>query len=151
MFKGFFETFLFPDRLLIANKKFRKEINLNDILDIKVNHKNILMIYAKPNVKIALLPTTCISTTKYCIFIDKLKKRVKHESIIDSEDLKEIIIDTYKDFQVLFFDTEWRYRNYNQYLSRTCDLYYIQNFVDMLLYKYQLLQENLEIRWLLDF
>src|SRR5574344_2058417 len=26
-------------------------------------------------------------------FIDKLKKRVKHENIIDSEDLKEIIVD----------------------------------------------------------
>ncbi len=50
--------------------------------------------------------------------------------------------ETYKDFQIVFFDVEWRYRNYNQYLSRTCDLYYIQNFVDMLLYKYELLREN---------
>lgn len=48
----------------------------------------------------------------------------------------------YKDFQVLFFDVERWYRNYNQYLSRTCDLYYIQNFVDMLLYKYELIEEN---------
>ena len=56
--------------------------------------------------------------------------------------LLEKDLDTYQDFQILFFDTEWWYRNYNQYLSRTCDLYYIQNFVDMLLYKYQLLQEK---------
>ncbi|MDR0859475.1 MAG: hypothetical protein LBO09_00375 [Candidatus Peribacteria bacterium] len=46
----------------------------------------------------------------------------------------------YADFDIVFFDLEWRYRNYNAYLSRTCDLYYIQNFVDMLLYKYKLLE-----------
>jgi hypothetical protein len=45
----------------------------------------------------------------------------------------------YADFDIAFFDLEWRYRNYNAYLSRTCDLYYIQNFVDMLMYKYKLL------------
>ncbi|MDR3169483.1 MAG: hypothetical protein LBU27_07180 [Candidatus Peribacteria bacterium] len=43
---------------------------------------------------------------------------------------------TYADFDIVFFDVEWWYRNYNAYLSRTCDLYYIQNFVDMLMYKY---------------
>ena len=51
-------------------------------------------------------------------------------------------MDVYKDFQIVFFDVERWYRNYNQYLSRTCDLYYIQNFVDMLLYKYELLTES---------
>lgn len=49
---------------------------------------------------------------------------------------------SYADFDIVFFDLERRYRNYNQYLSRTCDLYYIQNFVDMLLYKYNLLREE---------
>jgi hypothetical protein len=44
---------------------------------------------------------------------------------------------TYADFDIVFFDVEWRYRNYNAYLSRTCDLYYIQNFLDMLVYKYE--------------
>jgi hypothetical protein len=42
----------------------------------------------------------------------------------------------YEDFDIVFFDVEWRYKNYNAYLSRTCDLYYTQNFIDMLLYKY---------------
>jgi hypothetical protein len=46
----------------------------------------------------------------------------------------------YVDFAIAFFDLEWRYRNYNAYLSRTCDLYYIQNFIDMLVYKYQSLK-----------
>ncbi|MDR0607189.1 MAG: hypothetical protein LBG52_02290 [Candidatus Peribacteria bacterium] len=44
---------------------------------------------------------------------------------------------TYADFDIVFFDVEWRYRNYNAYLSRNCDLYYLQNFLDMLMYKYQ--------------
>jgi hypothetical protein len=43
----------------------------------------------------------------------------------------------YAEFDIVFFDVEWRYKNYNAYLSRTCDLYYIQNFLDMLLYKYK--------------
>ena len=42
----------------------------------------------------------------------------------------------YADFDIVFFDVERWYRNYNAYLSRTCDLYYIQNFIDMLVYKY---------------
>ena len=51
----------------------------------------------------------------------------------------------YADFDIVFFDVEWRYRNYNAYLSRTCDLYYIQNFIDMLMYKYQFLKEENQI------
>lgn len=47
----------------------------------------------------------------------------------------------YLDYDIFFFDLEWWYRNYNQYLSRTCDLYYLQNFLDILLYKYQLLKD----------
>ncbi|MDD2537279.1 MAG: 3'-5' exonuclease [Candidatus Absconditabacteria bacterium] len=47
----------------------------------------------------------------------------------------------YADFDIVFFDLEWWYRNYNAYLSRSCDLYYIQNFIDMLVYKYGLLDE----------
>jgi hypothetical protein len=43
----------------------------------------------------------------------------------------------YEDFDIVFFDVEWRYKNYNTYLSRKCDLYYTQNFIDMLLYKYK--------------
>ncbi|MDR0650671.1 MAG: hypothetical protein LBG59_04680 [Candidatus Peribacteria bacterium] len=49
---------------------------------------------------------------------------------------------TYADFDIVFFDVEWRYKNYNAYLSRRCDLYYTQNFIDMLLYKYTSLHER---------
>ena len=79
-------------------------------------------------------------------FIKDSREIVKYPLVLTTHQwlysLLEKDIDTYKDFQILFFDTEWRYRFYNQYLSRTCDLYYIQNFVDMLLYKYELLQEK---------
>lgn len=79
-------------------------------------------------------------------FIKDSREIVKYPLVLTTHQwlysLLEKDIDTYKDFQILFFDTERRYRNYNQYLSRTCDLYYIQNFVDMLLYKYELLQEK---------
>ena len=79
-------------------------------------------------------------------FIKNSREIVKYPLVLTTHQwlysLLEKNIETYKDFQILFFDTEWRYRFYNQYLSRTCDLYYIQNFVDMLLYKYQLLQEK---------
>ena len=79
-------------------------------------------------------------------FIKDSREIVKYPLVLTTHQwlysLLEKDIETYKDFQILFFDTEWRYRFYNQYLSRTCDLYYIQNFVDMLLYKYELLQEK---------
>jgi hypothetical protein len=52
---------------------------------------------------------------------------------------------TYADFDIVFFDVERRYKNYNAYLSRTCDLYYTQNFIDMLLYKYPSLDTELNI------
>ena len=79
-------------------------------------------------------------------FIKDSREIVKYPLVLTTHQwlysLLEKNIETYQDFQILFFDCERRYRNYNQYLSRTCDLYYIQNFVDMLLYKYQLLQEK---------
>ncbi len=79
-------------------------------------------------------------------FIKDSREIIKYPLVLTTHQwlysLLEKDIETYQDFQIFFFDTERRYRNYNQYLSRTCDLYYIQNFVDMLLYKYQLLQEK---------
>ena len=44
----------------------------------------------------------------------------------------------YHDYDICFFDMEWRYKNYNYYLSRTCDLYYILNLIEMFIYKYKL-------------
>ena len=79
-------------------------------------------------------------------FIKDTREVIKYPLVLTTHQwlysLLEKNIEAYQDFQILFFDTERRYRNYNQYLSRTCDLYYIQNFVDMLLYKYQLLEEK---------
>ena len=79
-------------------------------------------------------------------FIKDSREIVKYPLVLTTHQwlysLLEKDIETYQDFQIVFFDTEWRYRFYNLYLSRICDLYYIQNFVDMLLYKYQLLQEK---------
>ena len=79
-------------------------------------------------------------------FIKDSREIVKYPLVLTTHQwlysLLEKNLETYQDFQILFFDTERRYRFYNQYLSRTCDLYYIQNFVDMLLYKYELLQEK---------
>ena len=44
----------------------------------------------------------------------------------------------YKDYSVIFFDAEWRYKSYNFYLSRAYDLNYTLNYLDMLSYKYEL-------------
>lgn len=45
---------------------------------------------------------------------------------------------SYQWYDICFFDMEWRYKNYNYYLSRTCDLYYILNLIEMFIYKYKL-------------
>jgi hypothetical protein len=79
-------------------------------------------------------------------FIKDERQVVKYPVVLTTHHGLYSILDkethAYSEFDIVFFDLEWRYRNYNQYLSRTCDLYYIQNFVDMLLYKYNLLREE---------
>lgn len=50
----------------------------------------------------------------------------------------------YKDYEILFFDAERRYKSYNLFLSRSRDMYYTLNFIETLLYKQSL--EN-EINW----
>lgn len=52
----------------------------------------------------------------------------------------------YHGYDICFFDMEWWYKNYNYYLSRTCDLYYILNLIEMFIYKYKL---NYQL-WLCD-
>ena len=47
----------------------------------------------------------------------------------------------YKDYRIIFFDAEWRYKSYNLYLSRSYDLNYTLNYLDMLSYKFQLQYE----------
>lgn len=42
----------------------------------------------------------------------------------------------YADYDVVFFDVEWRYKSYNFYLSRPYDLNYTLNYLDMLSYKF---------------
>lgn len=44
----------------------------------------------------------------------------------------------YEDYSIFFFDSSWRYKSFNTYLSRSYDLNYTLNFLDMLAYKYGL-------------
>ena len=78
-------------------------------------------------------------------FIKNSRWEVKYPLALTTQNGLYALLDKgnsiYPLYDIYFFDLEWWYRNYNQYLSRTCDLYYIQNFVDMLLYKYRLLVE----------
>lgn len=47
----------------------------------------------------------------------------------------------YQEYDIVFFDCEWRYKSYNFYLSRPYDLNYTLNYLDMLSYKYRLESE----------
>ncbi len=44
----------------------------------------------------------------------------------------------YQDYEILFFDAEWRYKSYNLFLSRPLDMYYTLNFLETLIYKQNL-------------
>ncbi len=44
----------------------------------------------------------------------------------------------YKNYDIVFFDTEFWYRSYNTFLSSKVDLYTTLNFIEKLIYKYQL-------------
>lgn len=59
----------------------------------------------------------------------------------------ENVNNPYKDYDIVFFDVEWWYKNYNLYQSRNCDLYYIQNFLDMMKYKYEMQDIDALIRF----
>lgn len=50
----------------------------------------------------------------------------------------------YKNYEILFFDTEFWYRWYNNFLSGRQDLYTILNFIEKLIYKYKI-DENIKI------
>lgn len=43
----------------------------------------------------------------------------------------------YADYDIVFFDCEWRYKSYNFYLSRPYDFNYTLNYLDMLSYKFR--------------
>lgn len=60
----------------------------------------------------------------------------------------------YADYRILFFDSAWRYKSFNLYLSRPYDINYTLNYLDMLVYKYRLELEygriSKEKFWFLD-
>ena len=51
----------------------------------------------------------------------------------------------YEEYQIFFFDSEWRYKSFNLYLSRPYDLNYTLNYLEMLEYKYRLITSYGEI------
>jgi len=47
----------------------------------------------------------------------------------------------FPDYDIFFFDTEWRYKTYNFFLSRPTDLYYTLNLIESLIYQEQVALE----------
>lgn len=52
--------------------------------------------------------------------------------------------ETYKDYDICFFDTEQRYKTYNFFLSSPCDLYYTLNVLESFIYQQE---TNNQIQW----
>ncbi len=50
----------------------------------------------------------------------------------------------YEWYRIVFFDVEWRYKSYNTYKSRSYDLNYTLNYMDMLSYKFWL---QYQLKW----
>lgn len=75
-------------------------------------------------------------------FIKDYRESVRYPVILTTHwglfSLIEENRETYYDYNILFFDVEWWYKSYNNYLSRPCDLYYILNLIEMYMYKYKL-------------
>lgn len=80
-------------------------------------------------------------------FIKDTRVQVKYPLVLATHGSLFSILDdashAYKDYSVCFFDVEQRYKSYNFFLSRPCDLYYTLNLIETLLYK-QVLQSQLE-------
>lgn len=79
---------------------------------------------------------------KIYYFLKQTKKSRKYPIILSTHNglfgLLEKKEETYNDYNIIFFDTEQRYKNYNQHISRTCDLYYILQQIETLVYTYDL-------------
>ena len=52
----------------------------------------------------------------------------------------------YAQYEIFFFDTEWRYKTYNFFLSRPYDMHYTLNAIEGLIYKQQLKKEIQEAK-----
>lgn len=74
-FGGYYETFLFANELLIANKLHRILIDIKSIARIKCDYNNKLYLLAKPNTKLMLCPTLDTNVDKYPAFIKQLKDK----------------------------------------------------------------------------
>lgn len=63
--------------------------------------------------------------------------------------------ETYKDYDICFFDTEQRYKSYNFFMSSPIDLYYILNILESFIYQKtidnQLQEKNIESNTLQEF
>jgi len=72
-------------------------------------------------------------------FIKDSREQVKYPLVLATHSSLFSILDNelhaYKDYAVCFFDVEQRYKSYNFFLSRPCDLYYTLNLLETLLYK----------------
>ena len=80
------EVEAYDEGLLKTRKEFVSKISL-----LNKKHKKVSNEYFEELEEILIMADIGVNTVMD--FIDKLKRRVKHENIIDSEDLKEVIID----------------------------------------------------------
>lgn len=78
--------------------------------------------------------------------IKETKQAVKYPIVLTTHAGLFSLLDdeqsAYHNYDICFFDVEYRYKSYNMYLSRPCDVYYTLNFLDMLLYTYRLDSSN---------
>ena len=72
-------------------------------------------------------------------FIKDIREQVKYPLVLATHGSLFSILDNelhaYKDYAICFFDVEQRYKSYNFFLSRPCDLYYTLNLIETLIYK----------------
>ena len=110
--KGIFsqEECLFVIKYLSHLKKGLGVLNLNNQSDYRIYY------YIKDTRNQTRYPI--ILTTHHGLFT----------SMQDNEE-------TYKDYDICFFDTEQRYKSYNFFLSSPCDLYYTLNILESFIYQ----------------
>jgi len=85
-------------------------------------------------------------------FIKDVRNKIKYPIVLATHHgLFSVITNddkVYQDYDICFFDVEWRYKSYNFFLSSPCDFYYTLNFVETLIYKIKTdLQISKDIKW----
>ncbi len=140
---GIKNLWFLKDDQMIDYEKFETFLNKADFTNEEILF--ICKYYSHGEQGLWLLDLNCKSDYQIYHFLKNKKEKTRYPIVLATHQwLFSYIKDStneYNDYDILFFDAERWYKNYNFFLSRTQDMYYTLNFIETILYKQSLEQQ----------